>query len=164
MDDAKAQESLLSEYRRMRELKYCSGTPDRSEKHPFSKIIGAKPTEIIEQWINGAKALTGSDPDLATRDPFPFKIVFECKYFEKGGAQRAKTQLVGSIYQAFFYCGLPYIPSRKKGRPAWDYEFACLVAGDASDEGSLQREWKDIRPEVKRGFWEGANMIVRGAS
>jgi hypothetical protein len=58
------------------------------------------------------------------------------------------------------------IPSRK-GKPAWDYEFACLLAGDASEEGSLQKAWEAIPKVVKSGFWEGANiyvMIIRGAS
>jgi hypothetical protein len=123
MNGEKAKESLLNEYRWMRK-DYCSGGTSRSEKHPFSKIIGTQPTTIIEQWINSPKPLTGSDPDLATRNPFPFKIVFECKYFDKGLAA-AKKELVGSVYQAFLYRGLPYIPP-KKGKPAWDYEFACV--------------------------------------
>src|SRR5262249_7585339 len=132
----------------------------RKQRHPFEKVMGAKPTAIMEQWIAGRKnALTQSCPDFAIREPFPFKILFEGKYFEKGGSVKAKTELVNSIYQAFFYRGLPYDGSRKKG-PAWDYEFACMLAGDVSEEASLQRAWEAIPGAVKEGFWEGANIYV----
>jgi hypothetical protein len=164
MDASKASQALLSEYRTLRKT-ICSGTPARSQKHPFKKIMGTKPTSIMQQWMAGhSNALTQSCPDFATREPFPFKIVFEGKYFEKGGPGRAATELVSSIYQGFFYRGLPYEPSRKSG-PAWDYEFACMLAGDVSEEGSLQRAWEALPKEVKKGFWEGANiyvMIARG--
>jgi hypothetical protein len=159
MDASKARQALLSEYTALRP-KFCSGTPARKQRHPFAKIMGAKPTAIMQQWMSGhGNALTQSCPDFATREPFPFKIVFEGKYFEKGGSDRATTELVSSIYQAFFYRGLPYDSSRKDG-PAWDYEFACMLAGDVSEEGSLQRAWEALPSEVKRGFWEGANIYV----
>jgi hypothetical protein len=164
MDVSKARQALLSEYTALRP-QYCSGTPARKQKHPFAKVMGTKPAAIMQQWISGhGNALTQSCPDFATRDPFPFKIVFEGKYFEKGRRDKAQTELVTSIYQAFFYRGLHYDSSRKNG-PVWDYEFACMLAGDVSEEGSLQRAWKEIPGEVKRGFWEGANiyvMVVRG--
>jgi hypothetical protein len=66
---------------------------------------------------------------------------------------------VTSIYQAFFYRGLPYDGSRKRG-PAWHYDFACMLAGDVSEEGRLQRAWEALPKEVKKGFWEGANIYV----
>jgi hypothetical protein len=159
MDASKASQALLSEYRTLRP-RYCSGTPARKQRHPFAKIMDTKPSAIMQQWMSGhGNALTQSCPDFATRDPFPFKIVFEGKYFDKGGPGRATTELVRSIYQAFFYRGLPYDSSRKKG-PIWDYEFACMLAGDVSEEGSLQRAWEALPSEVKRGFWEGANIYV----
>jgi hypothetical protein len=165
MDDSRARQALLSEYEAMRK-KFCSGAPTRQERHPFRKIIGTKPTAIMQQWLSGrSNALTRSAPDLAIRDPFPFKLVFECKYFEGGGVGKGATDLVTSIYQSFFYLGLPYIPSRNGG-PSWDYEFACMLAGDASEGESLRKAWEAIPREVRRGFWEGANifvMIVRGA-
>jgi hypothetical protein len=68
-----------------------------------------------EPGAGHGNALTQSCPDFATRNPFPFKIVFEGKYFEKGGRDKATTELVTSIYQAFFYRGLPYDSSRKNG-------------------------------------------------
>jgi hypothetical protein len=160
MDATKARQALLSEYTKLRKEKICSDTPARKEKHPFAKVMSANPTAIMRQWTSGRdNALTQSCPDFATRDPFPFKIVFEGKYFRKGGANVATRELVSSIYQAFFYRGLPYDGSKKNG-PVWDYEFACMLAGDASEEGSLQRAWEALPGIVKRGFWEGANIYV----
>jgi hypothetical protein len=68
-------------------------------------------------------------------------------------------ELVSSIYQTVFYRGLPYDFSRQNG-PAWDYEFACMLAGDVSEERSLQRAWEALPRKVKTGFWEGANVYV----
>jgi hypothetical protein len=76
-----------------------------------------------------------------------------------------RPELATNIYQAFFYRGLPYVPP-KKSSPAWDYEFACLLAYDASDAGSLRQAWNGLDTEVKNCFWDGANvyvMILRGA-
>jgi hypothetical protein len=159
MDNSKANQPLLSEYTTLRR-KYCSGTPARKQRHPFAKAMGIQPTAIMQQWMSGHhNALTQSCPDFATRDPFSFKIVFEGKYFKKGGPNRATAELVSSIYQAFFYRGLPYDYSRHNG-PAWDYEFACMLAGDVSEEGSLKGAWEALPSKVKKGFWEGANIYV----
>src|SRR5262249_55918394 len=118
MDRTKAKESLLNEYKRLRRepFPFCSGPTFRSERHPFTKIMGSKPRTVMQQWLSGT--LTQSSPDICTRKPFPFKILFEVKYLEKAGRERAVTELVTSIYQAFFYRGLPYVASRKGG-PAW---------------------------------------------
>jgi hypothetical protein len=44
--------------------------------------------------------------------------------------------------------------------------YACLLAFDASPDGTLQQSWESLPGKVKRGFWEGANvyaMILRSA-
>ena len=164
-----ARQSLLFEsHRNMPE--FCLDTPDRTQGHPFSKIIGTKPVTIVARWKGGhGSPLTKAWPDFAFRMPFPFKIVFEGKYFQQGGTTRAQTELVNDIYQAFFYRGLPYIAPKKSSSkrlsPAWDYDFACLLAYDASENGNLWRAWDKLDTAVKRGFWGGANvyvMILRG--
>jgi hypothetical protein len=164
MNSLKASEVLLSEYKRLRP-RYCSGPPIRTMKHPFRKVMGVKPSTIMQQWMSGRdNALTQSSPDICIRAPFPFTILFEGKYFEKGGPEKAATELVTAIYQAFFYRGLPYVASRNGG-PTWDYEFACMLASDTSEQGSLRGAWERIPSAVKKGFWDGANiyiMIVRG--
>jgi hypothetical protein len=35
-----------------------------------------------------------------------------------------------------------------------------MLAGDVSEEASLQRAWQAIPRAVKKGFWEGANIYV----
>jgi hypothetical protein len=159
IDQAAAKESLLSEYfRNMKGI--CSGTPARKQRHPFNKINGLKPATIMARW-KGAKGnpLPQSCPDFALRSPFPFKIVFEGKYFEKGGSTKAETELVTNIYQAFFYRALPKIDADAK-TPAWDYDYSCLLAYDASPEGALYEAWNNLDKTVKAGFWEGANLYV----
>lgn len=154
-----AKQSLLSEYyRNMKD--YCLQTPARTRRHPFTKIMGAKPADIVARWESRDRAtLTQACPDFAFREPFPFKIVFEGKYFETGGAVRAKTELAIGAYQAFYYRALPYVPS-KKSSPPWDYDFACLLACDASGNSSLRQVWDGLDADVKRGFWESANVYV----
>lgn len=139
---------------------YCSGTPARTKPHPFTKIIGADKGEIFRKWANPkGRPFTLPNPDFAFRDPFPFKIVFECKYFEVGTVNKAARELVGDIYQAFFYRSLPFVPANNSG-VAWDYDFACLLAYDASPSASLRTAWDEFCDAVKDGFWDGANVYV----
>lgn len=160
-----ARRALLSEsYRRI--PNFSSGTPARSQLHPFTKVIGTKPQTIIKQWKEiGLKSLVRSCPDLGLRDPCPHRVVFEGKYFSKGGTAAAEAALITGIYQAFFYRGLPPVPETTRRR-AWDYDYACLLAYDATQDGSLLKAWAAVDQEVKRkGLWEGASiyvMILRG--
>jgi len=159
-----ARTALLSEnYRHMPAM--CSGTPARAVRHPFDKTFAPNPQSIIEHWCSGkANALRQSCPDFALRAPCPFSVVFEGKYFDRGSISKTQAELVKSIYQAFFYRALPKIDGSNE-RPSWDYEFACLVACDASPNAALLDAWKTIPQGVRDGFWEGANifiMVVRG--
>ena len=116
------------------------------------------------RWSNGC-LVAGSYPDMALREPFPFKTVFECKYFRQGDLQAGMTALVEGVYQAFFYLGLPRHPETAK-RPAWEYDFACLLALDVSEKGGLKKAWERVSETVKAGIWDGANicvMILRGS-
>jgi hypothetical protein len=96
---------------------------------------------------------------MALRDPFPYKTVFECKYFRQGEIKVGEFALVEGIYQAFFYLGLAPLPERGK-HAAWDYDFACFLALDASNEGGLKRAWDKLSKTVKSGIWDGANIYV----
>jgi hypothetical protein len=162
-DDARL--ALLSEaYRRI--PGYASGTPARPQLHPFSKVIGVQPRAVMKQWrTSGRRSLVRSCPDLALRPPCQHKIVFEGKYFSTGGVSVAETALATGIYQAFFYRGLPSVPetSRRRG---WDYDYACLLAYDTTEDGSLLKAWATLDRTVQRqGLWDGASiyvMILRG--
>jgi len=161
IDKAGARRALLSEgFHNPNLSQYCSGTPSRSLRHPFTKIIDSNAPAIVRKW-RGAQGspLTQACPDLAFREPFPFKIVFEGKYFEKGSADKAARELASNVYQAFFYRALPFAPPSRSGAP-WDYDYACLLACDASLDGALLAAWNAIAKRVRDGFWEGANLYV----
>ena len=161
-----ARRALLSEsYRSQPRL--ASGSPVRPGAHPFRKVIAASPRKIIEIWRGrgGVNPLArNSCPDLALRTPVPYRTVFEAKYHSRGSTTSAEAELVKNIYQAFFYLALPHLPE-SKGHAAWDYEFACVLAYDATSEGTMLRAWESLPNSVRSACWSGANvyvMILRG--
>jgi hypothetical protein len=160
-NEADAKKALLNEYHPSMPL-ISSHTPARTAKHPFTKLLGANAQEIYARWadVDNASSLVQSCPDFALREPFRHKIVFEGKYFASGSSQYAQRELVADVYQAFFYRGLPYVPETAKGRAAWDYDYACLLAFDASPGGTLKQAWENLPARVRNGFWSGANIYV----
>ncbi len=164
MDPDRPQESLLSEsYREMR--RYASGTPARLSRHPFEKVIGGSAQSVVRRW-KSANPTVKSYPDFALRAPCPYRTVFEGKYFLRGGLTAAETTLATNIYQAFFYRGLARVPETPR-RPAWDYDYACVLAYDATPDGSMLQAWDGLRPKIGKGCWEGAGiyvMILRGGN
>lgn len=163
----RAKRALLSEsYKHMRE--FASGTPARLQRHPFKKIIAAKPQDVMKQWKGLMKGspLTQSCPDLAFRWPCEHRTVIEGKYFTNGGAAKAETDLVTNIYQAFFYRSLPCLEETTT-HPEWNYDYGCLLAYDASPKGALLSAWNSLPTTVRDGCWDGGNvyvMILRGGS
>ncbi|MGO9641091.1 MAG: hypothetical protein ACLP1Y_07300 [Candidatus Acidiferrales bacterium] len=161
-----AQQALLSEYHRSTP-NLARQSPIRWERHPFRKILGARASDIYQGWASPDKggALTESCPDFSLRDPFPHSILFEGKYFPRGSLEFAQRQLVTYIYQAFFYRGLPRLAAAKR-HPECNYDYACLMAYDASPTGTLTSAWTALHPRTRPSFWEGANvyvMILRGS-
>lgn len=146
----------------------ASGTPIRQRAHPFEKGLDATPSSILARWSKEGPGglVANSCPDMALRAPFPYKTVFECKYFRERGIEAGESALVEGVHQTFFYLGLARLPERGK-HPAWDYEFGCFLALDASNEGGLKKAWEKLSETVKTGIWDGANihvMILRGSS
>ena len=166
LSEERAQQALLNEYHQTTP-DISRQSPIRWERHPFRKVLGASASDIYLGWTNPEKgrALTQSCPDFSLRDPFPHSILFEGKYFPRGSLEFAQRQLVTDIYQAFFYRGLPRLAATKK-RPEWNYDYACLMAYDASPKGTLAAAWTALHLQTRRSFWEGANvyvMILRGS-
>ena len=155
-----AQQALLSEYYRTTP-DISRQSPIRWERHPFRKVLGTSASDIYQGWTHPeqGRALTQSCPDFSLRDPFPHSILFEGKYFSSGSLEYAQRELVKDIYQAFFYRGLPRLPATKK-RPEWNYDYACLMAYDASPKGTLAAAWKALPWRTRQSFWVGANMHV----
>ena len=90
--------------------------------------------------------------------------MFEAKYLSRGGAINAEAELVKSIYQAFFYLGLPHLPETKT-HAAWDYEYAVVMT-HATPDGAMIQAWDSLPSVVKSACWTGANvyvMILRGS-
>jgi hypothetical protein len=152
-----AKRALLSESYR-NQSQWASGSPVRSGSHPFSKVANASATEIMESWRSN-KLVHRSCPDLALRLPSPYRTVFEAKYYCSSSPVAAERTLVTSIYQAFFYLALPRLPETAT-HAAWDYEYACVLAYDASDRGTLAETWEGLPNPVKLACWNGANLFV----
>ena len=155
-----ARQALLSEsYRSQRGI--ASGSPASKNKHPFTKSIGEDLQSIIGRWWNqdGEPVASQSCPDLALRSPCPHKTVFEGKYFREGSRAAAKPSLVRDIYQCFFYLGLPRVSADRR-HAAWDYDYASLLAFDASADGVLISAWQEISEKLGASLWDGANIFV----
>jgi hypothetical protein len=163
-DASRAREAILCESTYARTMNFASNTPARTRKHPFTKVLGQN-GKIVAQWKGQGKGspIIQSCPDLALHAPANFNAVFECKYFSNGGIEKAETVLVTSIYEAFFYRALPPVPETGR-RPSWGYEYACLLAYDASEKGSLLKAWArtegGFHPDVRKACWSGGNVYV----
>jgi hypothetical protein len=161
MGDDGAREAFLSEMHGQKKIaKLVGGRVARFEGHPFTKNdIGIKPDAIIDRWrgLKKGRPCPKPCPDMAFR--FPCKVDFEVKYFRQNQSGSADSELVKGIYEAFFYRSLPFIPETP-GRAAWDYDYSCFLAYDATVEGNLLKAWDSLDKNVKKGFWDGANIYV----
>lgn len=153
-----AHQALLSESFRNLPGVACA-SPARFKANPFQKAVGSNASDIMKAWRGegGGSAVSRPAPDIALRHPY--KVIFEGKYFRSGGRQAAESELVKDLYQAFFYLGLSKLPEAD-GRPAWDYEYSCLLAYDNSEDSTFLKAWSGLPREVKEAFWEGANIYV----
>jgi hypothetical protein len=159
-----ARHALLCEYH-AKISDISSGNAMRRAGSPFGKAIGRPVQQIMSDWTkdNRSFPLNQAYPDIAIRDPFPHRIVFDAKYFDSDSSAAATKSLVEGIYEAGHYRGLPKVPPLSAEKPGWDYEFGCLLAYDASDDGVLTAAWNTVTN--KQAFWDGGNvfvMIVRG--
>jgi hypothetical protein len=156
-----ARKAFLNEYHRSMPETSSMG-PISPVRHPFQKAIGVPAGDIYKKWINPKKGdgLTQSAPDFALRHPFPHSIVFEGKFYASGSSDYGARQLVSDLYQAFFYRGLPKTTARRKGGADWGYDYACLLAFDASKDGTLLGAWKALSPAIRKSFWGSANIYV----
>jgi hypothetical protein len=156
-----ARTAYLTEANGPKKEQIASGSPASKNKNLFKKLFGITPRSVVNLWWDEKQKfpMAQSCPDWAFRKPCPYKVVFEAKLFRSGGIDAAKTELVKAVYQCMFYRGQPPVP-RTKTHTEWDYEFACLVAYDASKEQSLVKAWEAVRPEVRAGCWDSANIFV----
>jgi hypothetical protein len=164
LSDSEARQALLNEFFRGTPL-FADASPSRGRGHPFNKLLKVDPVAIYQQWQSGKpSAFTQGCPDLALQAPCPHTIVFEGKYFPNGSRAVAERALVENIYQAVFYRGLPPVTAKPQ-KGGWGYDYACLLAYDASQEGTLKAAWEALDVALREEFWGGANvfvMVLRG--
>jgi hypothetical protein len=138
------------------------GTPVKNSGHPFYKVLGVRPETLYPRW-------QGEDPrrrktTFAAVCPnfailAPYRIVFECKYFNRPAAQPAVSQLVEGLYQAFFYRAMPSLPRAPQLEHGWDYEYSCFLAYDATANERLAKAWEGLR-KIHHRFWDESNIFV----
>ena len=144
---------LAESYRGLQQ--FCGDTAARSRPFPFKKGRKADLSEVFQRWSGSAKkAFIQPCPDFAVDDPF--RVVIEGKYFRGGSAEFAQRQLVTAISEALFYLG---VPASSAGNRPWSYDYACLVAYDASNGQTLAAAWQTIKL-LKQRFWDDANLYV----
>jgi hypothetical protein len=101
-------------------------------------------------------------PELPRHRPACAVSLSDClrgQILRRGGLGAAESALAADIYQAFFYRGLARLPAIKK-KAGWDYDYACVLAYDGTEDGALSRAWNGLRPKIGRGCWEGAGIYV----
>ncbi|MGA8151155.1 MAG: hypothetical protein WB952_09410 [Terriglobales bacterium] len=157
--DERVRKAFLAESKLAKKQGWTSDSPRSANKYLFTKVFGANPKSVVKSWWGDSKKgqTCQSCPDWAFRDPCPH-TVFEGKLFRKGGIDAARTELVSGIYQCFYYLSHPKFPPTET-HPAWDYEYACLFAYDASREQSLVKAWNTLSKEVREACWGGASNI-----
>jgi hypothetical protein len=160
LTEEQARDALLNEYYRWTP-EYSKAGPFRSIEHPFSKMMTEPPDAVYRSWTTKEDnwGLSRCGPDFALRDPFPHRILFEGKYFSGGTKEYAGRELVKDIYQACFYRGLPAVPPIN-GHAEWKFDYACLLAFDASPQRSLLAAWNAMGHPVRQSLWDSANVYV----
>lgn len=70
----------------------CSlATPARTKRHPFDKLVGARPANIVAQWRGERGApLKQACPDFAFREPFPLRSCLRRNISKEAALPRAK--------------------------------------------------------------------------
>jgi hypothetical protein len=160
LNQEQARDALLNEYHHCMP-QFSKKGPYRAIEHPFKKMMTAPAEAVYHSWTTEDDhwGLSKCGPDFALRAPFPHRVLFEGKYFSGGSKDYAGRELVKDIYQACFYRGLPPVPA-KNGHAEWNYDYACLLAYDASPQGTLLAAWKELGEPVRKSFWDSANIYV----
>ncbi|MFZ3212825.1 MAG: hypothetical protein WA188_15085 [Terriglobales bacterium] len=166
-DQARPSDFILAEKYKLAKEKFSElacGSPTWEPGHPFHKSLGTGADELYARWKEsdpkGPKSpFAAVCPDLALLAPY--RIVFECKYFNQPANQDAVSQLVHGLYEAFFYRAMPTKPLETRGLAhGWDYEYSCLLAYDATENRRLRSAWDGLPKDTRDRFWEDANIYV----
>jgi hypothetical protein len=133
---------------------FSAGNVFRKSGYPFSKKWGASPLEVMSSWQQPRPSSIPANqawPEAGLSSPFPFKILFEAKYFEEESVAAAESCLVSGVYETAFYRGLP-------ASEEWGFDFGCMLAYDVSEGGHLRRAWDSV--VHKTLFWDHGHVFV----
>jgi hypothetical protein len=166
VDDSVIRQSLRGEY--FDKFPHLfSGNTRRKQGHPFSKEypfennLEKKLDAIMEKWKtkkSSGYSANESYPDLCITQPFPFKIAFDAKYVKENNLKAAERQLVKGVYEVVHYRGQPAASPEYAATTRWGYDYGCLLAYDASEDGLFQQAWSSVGS--KRLFWDDAHVFV----
>ena len=126
-------------------------------KYPFKKSIVASLHDARQEWWQDEGGVHLACPDIALLSPL--KIVFEGKLFRENSQAAAKKALVEGVFESAFYRGLPTLLSGRDEK-ADCYDYACLLAYDASEKRELSNAWANVSNEVRDSCWEAMSTRV----
>jgi hypothetical protein len=155
---------IAAESSHAKEHHIACGTPAWSQGHPFNKAMGSSLDDLYKRWRGDDPKKRKSTfaavcPDIALLAPF--RVVFECKYFNQPANRPATSQLVRGLYQAFFYRAMPTKSPGTTGlKYGWDYEYACFLTYDATGNRRLRKAWCDLDEGTRKRFWDESNIYV----
>ena len=133
---------------------FSSSNVFRKSGYPFPKKWGLSANEVMRSWQKPQSSTVPANqawPEAGLVAPFPWRILFEAKFFEEDSVSAAENALVTGVYETAFYRGLPTDGD-------WSYDFGCLLAYDVSENGYLKQAWDSVVD--KRLFWEHGHLFV----
>ena len=125
-------------------------TPGHQSNHIFTKSDIARRDPPKAWFAANSRPLPPYQacPDFAIREPLPFSMVGETKYFRNGSATAAVKELYRAARQAVFYLGA--FPRR--------YDAAMIVVGDASPGHTFYKGLESLKPELVQRFGQESNV------
>ncbi len=129
--------------------KFVSDTPQSKGRYPFKKSVIASLEDARQEWWREQHGgVYVACPDIALRSPCEHRIVFEGKLIRGSTEVAARKALAEGVFESAFYRGLPTLLRGRDGE-ADSYEFACLLAYDASEGAELWNAWKKVSDDVR---------------
>lgn len=125
-------------------------TPARQTAHLFTKDMVIKPLRP-RAWMQtepGELPPYRACPDFAIRNPLPFSVVGEVKYFKSESPERAVTELYNASRQALFYLGTFHNA----------YDSALLVVADASRSHAFFKGLELLKPDLLGRFGQASGI------
>jgi hypothetical protein len=133
----------------------CDGfgfTPARKEKHVLTKdqIIKSNPPDSWYKENDSKLTNYQACPDFAIREPLPFNLLGEVKYFKYGKPVSAVKELYNAVRQAIFYLGVYH----------GQYDAAMIAIADASKGHAFVSGLDLIKSDLLTRFGPETNIYL----